>query len=221
MPKAETALEEEYVEMPPNISLNCHNQCRPIEMKLWAIIATLIQVLVLIYSGFVSSPLLNNVDALNSPNPPWTGFLLQANGTLFLTISMFLCARVIDGGTKEVEWIRANDASESKRAEKSERRGRNFGTMYPIWIQKKHTTADQSFDPFFLASQFPCKVLRTSNRNEASHGIQTTIAVGSGIVGFVVQSVLSQYEYRVNHVPLIAPPQSGSKGCDYPTGAVR
>jgi hypothetical protein len=94
----------EMPEMPPNISLNCHTPIARWEPWLYAGLATAFQLGVIVWSGVICF------------SPKWKkrlpgfkalpGFCLLAVGTLLLTISMWLCAQVVDRGTVEREWVR-------------------------------------------------------------------------------------------------------------------
>lgn len=66
------------------------------------------------------------------------------------------------------------------------------GLMYPIWIQKKLPSGDQSCGPFFLSSPGPRKLLITSTRDDDSmdshwSSLLTTLAVLIGTLGFIGQ----------------------------------
>jgi hypothetical protein len=87
----------------PNISLNVHGWSDVSELALYAFLGIVLQVGVLVFSGFVAyDPRLNA--KLGGPRVS-AGFPLQAVGTIFLLLSMFLCSLVIDQSTKERMWV--------------------------------------------------------------------------------------------------------------------
>jgi hypothetical protein len=74
------------------------------ELPTYALIATVLQLGVVAWSGFVTySPHWHEKLDADHAN---VGFPLVASGTLLLTISMWLCAYIVDEGTVEQTWRR-------------------------------------------------------------------------------------------------------------------
>jgi hypothetical protein len=103
-PRAKKAKSGEMPEMPPNISLNCHREIPEWERWFYALLATVLQLGVIAWSGVTCF------------SPKWKerlpgfktlpGFCLLVIGTLLLTVSMWLCAQIVDKGTVEHTWVR-------------------------------------------------------------------------------------------------------------------
>jgi hypothetical protein len=88
----------------PNISINLYGEIRPQELALSAVIGTILQAAVLVFSGFIVYSSWGKKKLGDSDSK--AGFPLLAIGTILITISMTLCAQVIDYSTKEERWIR-------------------------------------------------------------------------------------------------------------------
>lgn len=92
-------MDDSPTEEAPNLSLNLHGWSDVLELALYAFLGIVLQVGVVVFSGFVAyDPRLNA--KLGGPNVS-VGFPLQAVGTIFLSLSMFLCSLIIDQSTKE------------------------------------------------------------------------------------------------------------------------
>lgn len=91
-------------DLPPNISLNCQESISSWESWVYALLATLCQLGVIGWSGVIclSPRWKKRLPAFK----PVLGFCLLAAGTLLLTISMWMCAQVVDQGTVERRWVR-------------------------------------------------------------------------------------------------------------------
>ena len=96
----------EQTQLPPNISLNVHGMSDPVDVIGYAVVATLLQSAVLAWSGFVAYSGYAKGRSQLAGSKPLIGFWLQIAGTLCLTISLILCASIIDNGSSERHWLR-------------------------------------------------------------------------------------------------------------------
>ena len=92
-------------ELPPNISLNSHDQKKQYELIFFAIFAILIQAAPLIYSGFLLTPGWSRKPILASSYLK-PGLITYMVSTAALAFSMFMCAMIIDKCSREVIWER-------------------------------------------------------------------------------------------------------------------
>jgi hypothetical protein len=92
---------QKVASLPPNIFLNSHDGSSRKESAAYALIGTLMQLGVLVFSGYIAYKPWNPILAGTHPR---IGFPLQTFGTLFLTASLWLCTWLIDGSTVEHEW---------------------------------------------------------------------------------------------------------------------
>ena len=84
-----SAMDDSLTEEAPNISLNLHGGSDVSELAFYAVLGIVLQVGVLVFSGFVAyHPRLNSKLGGSSVR---VGFPLQAAGTIFLSLGMFLC----------------------------------------------------------------------------------------------------------------------------------
>ena len=93
----------EKKEMPPNISLNIHGGSNLVELIIYAFIATILQVSALGWSYWAHKHKLTG-------SKPSIGFPLQVAGTVLLTLSLVLCAGIIDNGSLEQQWLREGES---------------------------------------------------------------------------------------------------------------
>ncbi|KAE8443619.1 hypothetical protein EG329_001552 [Mollisiaceae sp. DMI_Dod_QoI] len=161
-------------DLPPNISINSHPGLYALELQLYTLGAIALQAGVLIFAEKVTYSSLK--DKLGGPDAR-DGFILQVIGTVLLTISLTLCAWAIGDSTDETEWSRRpvreiveqendldSDASkdhqdpnvhtqitpisvsiDSGQPEQDDKKPLNI-----FWIQRRHTTSDQNFEPYLL-----------------------------------------------------------------------
>ncbi|KAL9611820.1 MAG: hypothetical protein Q9167_003547 [Letrouitia subvulpina] len=161
----------EFTEMPPNISLNIHGGSDPIELIMSALVAAILQVAVLVWSGFLAYSSFAKRHRLIG-SKVLLGFLLQAAGTVLLALSLFLCARIIDNSSCERKWSREGETQIGRRfeffscanstfqallsklglAKDNSFEGKAFHRrdMQIYWVQKQHTVGDNTFDPYIL-----------------------------------------------------------------------
>ena len=92
--------------LPPNISLNIHGGSKPIELWVCAIIATILQIAVLIWSAITTYSSYARKRSQLIGIKPSIGFPLQVAGTVLLTWGLFLCAGIIDSASCEQHWPR-------------------------------------------------------------------------------------------------------------------
>ncbi len=102
-------LRHKIKDCPPNIALNSYGGSKPYELILYSVIGTVLQIGVLVASGYLSlaksAPKLLTQIGISSVGP-LAGFCMQVVGTTFLTVSMFQCAMIIDRSTEEQFWVR-------------------------------------------------------------------------------------------------------------------
>ena len=179
----------DYKDMPPNISLNVHGGSKPIELWVCAIIATILQIAVLVWSAVTAYSTYARKRSQLTGIKPSIGFPLQVAGTVLLTWGLFLCAGIIDSASCEQHWprqrksriktvsrllsfvratflARANKqrSNVDQSSKQSSFRGRD---MQLYWIQKKHTAGDNSFDPYILyAGELKSQILESHRAEE-------------------------------------------------------
>ena len=95
--KSKDMADDEHKNMPPNISFNIHNRSNSIEVTIFAVVATGLQIGVLIWSWYVKRHKW-------SASKPVAGLWLQTIGTVILTLSLIICAGIIDDGSRERHW---------------------------------------------------------------------------------------------------------------------
>ena len=107
--KPKDMADNEYKDMPPNISLNIHSGSNPFELWVYAIVATGLQIGVLVWSWKVAHKSFAQKYKLTT-SKPWVGFWLQISGTVLLTLSLIVCAGIIDSGSRERRWSRSGES---------------------------------------------------------------------------------------------------------------
>ncbi|KAF5649007.1 ankyrin repeat [Fusarium sp. NRRL 52700] len=134
----------------PNISLNVHPQKR-CEVRIAAILGTVLQVGVLVYAGFATY--YHTMRFPKEENKPVSNYAFPctASGTILLVIGLFLCADVVEKRTAEVH-----------------RRPRSGFEAYAIWVQREATVGDQVFRSFGIFSDAPREEVITSRRDNDS-----------------------------------------------------
>ena len=179
----------EHKEMPPNISLNIHGESNPVELARCAFIATMLQVTVLGWSGFLAYSSFTCRHKINGLKP-LIGFVLQAIGTMFLTLSLVLCAGIIENGRKVQQWSRFGDSQMRKLANDQSANEKPFNRrdMQLYWLQKQHNAGGSSLDPYILyAEELNDKIYESHRAEGKGHNYLTNTAVMFGILGFVAQ----------------------------------
>lgn len=114
------------------------------ELWLWAAITTFLQLGVLVYDAFATYRLKLKE---GGGKVVYYAFPLTSTGTLALALGMLLCSYVIESSTIE----------EVYRVERAEAR--------LLWLQRKATVSDQSFDSYLIFPKDKSKFIRTSRRD--------------------------------------------------------
>ena len=160
---------KEYKDMPPNISLNVHGGSNPIEVIWCAIFATTLQVGVLLWSGILAyySSFVHK-HKLSGGLKPRVGFQLQAFGTVLLTLSLVLCAGIIDNGSCERQWSRERDSQMGSQAKDqfSEKKAFDRRKIKLYWVQKRHTVGDNNLNSYILCAEEPHGEIYESHKAE-------------------------------------------------------
>lgn len=183
-PREDTVPSTDHIEMPPNMSLNIHGGSNSIELVVSAFIATVLQVAIQVWSGFLSYSFytLNHTNLIGSK--PKAGFLLQAAGTVLLTCSLILCGGIIDSASCERHWSREVNspmkttsrlfsavkyifqALTKKQRSAADQSPRSHGNMQLYWVQKQHNAGDNSFDSYILYAEELKHEIHESHRAE-------------------------------------------------------
>lgn len=154
LPEDTVSLEEykEYKDMPPNISLNIHGGSNSIKLWNYAIIATILQIAVLIWSGYLAYSSFSHRYKVLTGLKPTVGFPLQAAGTVLLTLGLVLCAGIIDNGSCERHWSREGESQLGTLTKDLSSKEKEFNRrdMQLYWVQKEHTVGDNNVDPYIL-----------------------------------------------------------------------
>ncbi|KIL85392.1 hypothetical protein FAVG1_11348 [Fusarium avenaceum] len=130
----------------PNISLNSHNQFNRGELRVVAVIATILQFGVLIFCGLAtyhpSLKFQKDDKAIQSYAFPCT-----ATGTLTLVVGLLICSHVVESSTTEVRY----KPGPGRRARM-------------VWLQKTQTVSDQHFGSYAIFAADDRKLITTSHR---------------------------------------------------------
>ena len=143
---------EDDKEIPPNISLNIHGESNPIELWICALVATIVQLAVLVWSGYLAYSSLASRYTLFTGLKPTIGFPLQAAGTVLLTMSLILCVDIIDKGSFERDWSAEGDLQLKTlgKDQFSQARPSNPRNMQLYWIQKEQSVGGNSVNAHIL-----------------------------------------------------------------------
>ncbi|KAG5660338.1 hypothetical protein KAF25_002944 [Fusarium avenaceum] len=130
----------------PNISLNSHNQFNRGELRVVAIIATILQFGVLIFCGlatyYPSLKFQKEDTAIQSYAFPCT-----ATGTLTLVVGLLICSHVVESSTTEERY----KPGPGRRARM-------------VWLQKTQTVSDQHFGSYAIFAADDRELITTSHR---------------------------------------------------------
>lgn len=135
----------------PNILLNIHHGSTTGELLFAAITGTLLQMGVLVFSGFVAYYTQLQPKIPESDHQTTYGFPLLMIGTAILTVGLILVSLVIEQSTVEEKWV-------AERAEGEKTKVR------VLWLQKKHVVGDQAFDSHIIATKESNEEILTSRR---------------------------------------------------------
>ncbi|KAH6838602.1 hypothetical protein B0I37DRAFT_387349 [Chaetomium sp. MPI-CAGE-AT-0009] len=162
----------------PSLTLNTRNQLSRGELYLVAVIGTLLQLGVLVFSGCATYHPTLRSRWLKDGNPAADyAFPCNAAGTLLLVAGMLICAHVVEGSTSETRYRPVE------------------GKARVVWLQKSGTVNDQAFESFAIFPRQPQTLITTSQRWGAGGSqpiLGETIAVIGAMVslcGFVAQFV--------------------------------
>ncbi|KAF2649932.1 hypothetical protein K491DRAFT_579085, partial [Lophiostoma macrostomum CBS 122681] len=137
----------------PNISLNLHSGSEWAILASAALIGTVLQLGVVVYSGSVTFH-----SGLRKLIPPYSdhvphlakmGFILLASGTVILTLALIVVCNVIETSTSEREWRVDNQLKEVR----------------VMWLQRERYVGDQQFDAAILFAREDKHRVLTSQRS--------------------------------------------------------
>lgn len=163
----------------PSLTLNVRNELSRGEFYLVAVLGTVLQLGVLLFSGYATYHPDLRSRWLKDENPAADyAFPCNAAGTLLLVTGMLICAHVVEGSTSETRYRPVE------------------GKARVVWLQKSGTVNDQAFESFAIFPRQPQTLITTSQRWDAGGSQQPilgeTVAVVGAIVslcGFVAQFV--------------------------------
>ncbi|KAF4467779.1 ankyrin repeat [Fusarium albosuccineum] len=130
----------------PNVSLNSHNQFWRGELRVAAVFGIIIQLGVLMYSGFATYHPALKLTKGGGPIMDYA-YPCTAAGTLFLVTGMLICGHVVESSTDEEKY----EAGEGKR-------------VRIIWLQQTKTVSDQLFDSYAMYAKDDRALVTISRR---------------------------------------------------------
>ncbi|KAF3007124.1 hypothetical protein E8E14_009391 [Neopestalotiopsis sp. 37M] len=140
----------------PNISLNSHSQTNRVELRIVAILGTILQLGVLTFSACSVYHPVFSIGFQRDGNPVAAyAFPCHAAGTLILVVGMLLCAHVVESSTSE-ETFRPGSSL----------------TAQLVWLQQAKTVNDQMFDSFAIFAKSERTIVTTSRRRGNQKTIQ-------------------------------------------------
>ncbi|KAF2673960.1 ankyrin [Microthyrium microscopicum] len=170
--------DERNISLPPNISLNSHAGSSIGELACFAATGAFLQVIVLIWAGFITFSKHGRSLNLGGDSNSVVGFLLQTIGTITLALGLITCAWIIDYSTEENKWVKCDTTGHNIMAKPSpdeaETREDKHKAISPIkrpiipplngmaewtpqmtlyWIQRRHTAGDQEFESFVMIAR--------------------------------------------------------------------
>jgi ankyrin repeat protein len=163
----------------PSLTFNVRSQLNRGELYLVAVLGTVLQLGVLIFSGCATYHPDLRSRWLKDDNPAADyAFACNAGGTLLLVAGMLICAHVVEGSTSETRYRPVE------------------GEARVVWLQKSGTVNDQAFESFAIFPRQPLTLITTSQRWDAGGSQQpilgeTIAVIGTtvGLCGFVAQFV--------------------------------
>ena len=130
----------------PNISLNTTSPRGLAEVYFYAVVAVLVQAAVLVMADPARRwNLMKGGEPVRSYAFPFT-----LGGTLLLCLGMFLCATVVEMGSKEKIWGVVA-------------RGGRREMLRILWLQRRHVVSDQKFDSYAILARRPRSEILTSH----------------------------------------------------------
>ncbi|KAL2198382.1 hypothetical protein P885DRAFT_33150, partial [Corynascus similis CBS 632.67] len=152
----------------PNLTLNVHDSLGRGELYVVAVFGVILQLGVLVYSGFATYH-----SAFNSSKDvnPVAGYAYPctAVGTLLLVTGVLLCSHVVENSTEEATYF-------PKPARKA----------HLVWLQRSGTVNDQAFGSFAIFPQHAQVLVKTSQR-ASTRGISHRGGTRESICGYIVQ----------------------------------
>lgn len=162
----------------PNLTLNVRNKLGRGELYLVAAIGTLLQLGVLVFSGFTAYHPQFRLEWLKNDMPVADyAYPCNATGTLLLVVGMLICSYVVESSTMEDSYRPAQSEGREARV---------------VWLQRSGTVNDQRFESFAVYPQEASELITTSRRKRSQSGLDLVITVVGtvvSLVGFVLQFV--------------------------------
>lgn len=148
----------------PNISLNTHRQSSRSELRVVAAFGTILQLSVLVYSGFATyHPTLR----FPKDDNPIDGYAYPcaAIGTFILVVGMMLCGHVVESSTVEKRFQAKPETNKRVRM---------------VWLQQTKTVSDQVFGSFAIYAKDDQTFITTSRRSQQDELQQSQSATDKG-----------------------------------------
>lgn len=148
----------------PNISLNTHRQSSRSELRVVAAFGTILQLSVLVYSGFATyHPTLR----FPKDDNPIDGYAYPcaAIGTFILVVGMMLCGHVVESSTVEKRFQAKPETNRRVRM---------------VWLQQTKTVSDQVFGSFAIYAKDDQTFITTSRRSQQDELEQSQSATDKG-----------------------------------------
>lgn len=150
-----------------NVALNLHPPTKIYEVQLYAMMGSIIQTAVLVFSSFATYKKSLSERVKTEPARDY-GFPLMAGGTLLLVFVMLICAWIIEPSTCELKF-------HSKK---------KFQIM---WLQRGEAISDQALDSYAVFGQGECELYVISRPDQS--GNHRRLSTETSITGLVVQFV--------------------------------
>ncbi|KAF1729542.1 Serine/threonine-protein phosphatase 6 regulatory ankyrin repeat subunit B [Beauveria bassiana] len=139
----------------PNISMNCHKSFRRGSLRLAAGFATLLQIILIIYSSGTVYYWRMKPDG--KPVRSY-GFPFAAGGSMTLVAGMMVCAHVVESYTKEIRYTVLKN---------------RMARM--IWLQQRQKVGEQVFDSCALYPPDAQEIIITSGRDQISQPLMLSL----------------------------------------------
>ncbi|KAK2007968.1 hypothetical protein LZ32DRAFT_665874 [Colletotrichum eremochloae] len=148
----------------PNIYVNAHQQTSREELRVVAAFGTILQLGVLLYSGFATYHPTLKFQKDDSPIESYA-YPCTAVGTLILVFGMILCAHVVDNSTTEERYQPKPEVDMKVRM---------------VWLQQTKIVSDQVFGSFAIYATNDQPFITTSRRTQKVKGGRPHPATGDG-----------------------------------------
>ncbi|KAF0322511.1 ankyrin repeat protein [Colletotrichum asianum] len=164
----------------PNISLNTHRETGRGELRAVAFFGTILQLGVLLYSGFATYYPTLKFQKDGSSIASYA-YPCAATGTLVLVVGMMICAHVVESSTEE---------------ERFHPREQNMRVRM-VWLQQNKTVSDQVFGSFAIYAKNDQPFITTSRRprhksvgqSRSTSQEETVLGTMITMTGFILQFV--------------------------------